>query len=91
MRINGVSDEYQKSIRIVSDLNHNFDQYILLCFTDHLTIFTIEVLFWYKIYTLYTADTHDTALAKQSRGGGHHLKADDKQSLRVEGCQLDCR
>ena len=41
MRINGVSDEYQRSIRGVSDLNHNFDQYILLCFADNLTIFTI--------------------------------------------------
>ena len=29
--------------------------------------------------------------AKLPRGGGHHRKADDIQSLRVEGCQLDCR
>ena len=46
--------DYQRSIRWVSDLNHNFDQYVLLCFTDDLTIFTIVFLFLCTyLYALY--------------------------------------
>ena len=87
--------EYQMRIRWVSDPIHNFDHYVLLCFTDDLTIFTIVFLFQFaylysKILLILMILRWDRC-AKMPRGGGHHRKADDKQSLRVEGCQLDCR
>ena len=87
--------EYQMRIRWVSDLIHNFDHYVILCFTDDLTIFMIVFLsrfacLYSKVLLILMLLRWDRC-AMLPRGGGHHRKADDIQSLRVEGCQLDCR
>jgi hypothetical protein len=44
-----------------------------------------------RIILLIRMILHWDRCAKLPQGGGHHRKADDIQSLRVEGCQLDCR
>jgi hypothetical protein len=86
-----VSDAYQMSIR--SDPYFWPVCFIMFYrwFNNIYDSFFIPVpIFILKILLIFMILCWDRC-AKLPPGGGHHRKADDIQSLRVEGCQLDCR